>query len=684
MKFYNAKDIRNVAIVGHGSCGKTTLAEAMLYMAGATDRLGKVVDGNTVLDCDSEEKKRKISVAASTASFEWENTKVNIIDTPGLFDFAGGMAEGIRAAKTALIVLSCSSGLRVGQEKAFKAADKRNISKAFCITKCDRENTDFYKVFASLREKYGNSVCPAVVPVYKDGKVDCYANLITHKGVRYCGGKVEDIDFPEFEQYDEMMEILKEAVALTDDSLMDKFFEGADFTTEEIRNGLRASMAENLAYPVYGCSGLTTAAVYMLMTSIVKFFPAAATARENASDGDGNPITLQCNENGNLAAIIFKTIADPFIGKLSLLKVVSGKLTPDVHAYNSRTGKTERISKLIFMHGAKQEETKCIPAGDIGAATKLEDFATGDTISTEEAPITLESVDLPHASISRAVKVLKKGDESKATAAIHRLCEEDPVLTLVNNTETHEQIISGLGEQHLDVAVSKLKSKFGIEVELTVPKIAYRETITKKVSVQGRHKKQSGGSGQFGDVWIEFEPIDQSTDLEFAERVVGGAVPKNFFPAVEKGLRESVKKGVLAGYPMVGIKATLYDGSYHPVDSNEIAFKTAASIAFRNGIPQAGPVILEPIGMLKAYVNEDVMGDIIGDINKRRGQVLGMNQIDDMQEINAYVPMAEMGSFSTSLRQITQGRGYYELEFDRYEKVLPAIADKIIAEAKTE
>lgn len=682
MKEYNANDIKNITLVGHGSAGKTTLAESMLYIAKATDRLGKVADGNTVTDCDAEEKKRKVSVQTAVAPFEWEGKKVNLIDTPGLFDFEGGMYEGIRAAKTALIVLSCSSGFRVGAEKAFKAATKRGISKAFAISKCERDNTDFYKVLKQLQDKYGNAICPAVVPIYDDnGKVSCYVNLITHKAVKYnSSNKPEEIEFPKFDRYDELMEILKEAVALADDELMEKFFNGDEFTTEEIRRGLRQSMLENLTCPVYACDGLTTRAVDMLMTSMVNFFPAAGADTEIAKDKDGTDITLPCNENGPLAAVVFKTIADPFIGKFSFFKVASGKITPDIPAYNSRTGESERMGKIVTMRGVKQEEAKSIPAGDIGAVTKLSSFATGDTLSSEDKGIVLDGVAVPFPQISRAVKVVKKGDESKASSAIHRLVEEDPSLKYEHNHETHEMIISGLGEQHLDVAVSKMKSKFGVDVTLAVPKVAYRETITKKVSVQGKHKKQSGGSGQYGDVWVEFEPCDG--DFQFAERVVGGSVPKQYFPAVEKGLTECMKKGVLAGYPVVGVKATLYDGSYHPVDSNEMAFKTAAGVAYRNGMPQAGPVILEPVGALKAYINEEVMGDIIGDINKRRGRVIGMNSVEDMEEIVAEVPLAEMGDFATVLRQQTQGSGWYTLDFSRYERAIPAVAGKVIEDAK--
>lgn len=684
MSTYNASDIRNITLASHSHCGKTTLAEAMLKIAGVTDRLGKVADGNTVMDYDPIEKKRGVSVSTAMANFVWEGKKVNLIDTPGLFDFEGAQYEGIRAAKTALIPMSCVSGLSIGAHKAFKSAEHRGIGRAFVITKCDRENTDFYKVFDQLHEKYGTPICPAVVPVYENGMITTYVNLITGKAMKYENGKGTEVPVPDFPQYEEMMNILKEAVASSDDELMEKFFAGEEFTTQEIRQGLRLSMLENTAFPVYACSGLNMDGVEMLMTSIVNFFPAASTAVEHATNKSGEECDLKCDENGPLAGIVFKTVADPFVGRLSFIKVVSGKLAKNTTVFNSATGKTEKVGKLVYLVGNKQTETNEICAGDIGAAVKLEGFRTGDTLSEEKDGFKLAGVSVLKPLISKAVKPVKTGDDAKITSALQKICEEDTCLHIEYNSETHEQILSGLGEQHLDVAMAKAKDKYAADAVLTTPKIAYRETITKKVSVQGRHKKQSGGSGQFGDVWIEFEPCDQQTDLEFGERVVGGSVPKQFFPAVEKGLRKCITQGVLAGYPMVGVKATLYDGSSHPVDSNEMAFQTAASIAFKNGIPQAGPVLLEPIGLLKTVVNDEVMGDVIGDINKRRGRVLGMEpKGDGMQEISAEVPVAEMSDYLTTLRQMTQGRGLYTLDFLRYERAIPQVAEKIIANSNS-
>ncbi len=674
LKQYQADKIRNIVLAGHAGRGKTTLAEAMLFKAGTADRLGKVLDGNTMLDYDPEEKKRHCTVQTAMAPLEWLGGKVNVLDTPGLFDFAGGVAEGMRAAGTALIVLSAGSGIDVGAEKAYKAAIKRGNSVMFAVTRCDAENTDFYKTFEALKEKYETKICPVVVPHMENGKVACYVDFATGKAYTYAGGKAAETAVPDSAEIEEMKAVLQEAVASTDDDLMMKFFDGEEFTQEEIYNGLRAGITSGDIYPVFACAGLTTDAVDILLNSIVNFAPAA-----DAKTGEAD---LKCDENGPLAAICFKTIADPFIGKMSFFKVVSGKITADAPAYNERTGESERMGKIISLKGSKQEDIACIPAGDIGVVTKLAGIKTGDTLCDPKNPVKLAGVDFPAPCLSRAVKVVKKGEEEKVASGLRKLMEEDPTITFELNTETKEQILSGLGEQHLDVIVNKLKTKFGVEVELTNPRVAYRETIRKKIEVQGRHKKQSGGHGQFGDVWIRFEPCD-SDDLVFAEEVFGGSVPKNFFPAVEKGLRECVARGLVAGYPMVGLKATLYDGSYHPVDSSEMAFKTAASLAFKKLNPDASPAILEPIGTLNAYVPDDNLGDIMSDVTKRRGRVLGMGPADEpgMQKLEAEVPMAEMSDFSTVLRQVTQGRGYFDFAFVRYEEAPANVMQQVIADA---
>jgi elongation factor G len=681
LKSYNAKNIRNIAIAGHGGRGKTTLAEAMLYLAKATDRLGRVADGNTVLDFDAEEKRRKATVSTAVAPLEWKDTKVNIIDTPGLFDFAGGLSEGIRAAECVLIVAAAGLGFDVGAEKAFKAASARGIAKMFAITRCDAENTDFYKTFNAIKEEIGPAICPVIIPLMENDKVKAYVNLAARKAYEYNNGAAKEVPMPSGGVIDDMMAILSEAVASADDELMEKFFEGEEFTREEIVRGLNAGVSDGSVIPVYACSGFTTDAVDMLLDELVYSAPSAADkAGEKA--GDKN---IPCDENGPLAAICFKTVADPFVGRMSFFKVVSGKLTPDTPAFNARTGESERMGKLIFVKGSKQEDTAVIPAGDIGVVTKLSGVSTGDTLCSAKEVISLEGVNFPAPCLSMAVKVKKKGEEEKVASGLTKLLEEDLTIKFETNVETHEQVLSGMGEQHLDVIASKLKAKFGVEVDLKVPKVAYRETIRKKVEVQGRHKKQSGGHGQFGDVYIRFEPCE-SDDLVFCEEIVGGSVPKQYFPAVEKGLRECVAKGFLAGYPMVGVKATLYFGSYHPVDSSEMAFKTAASIAFKNGMPNAQPTILEPIGTLKAYMPDDNLGDIMGDITKRRGRVLGMGPATEpkMQELVAEVPMAEMGDFATVLRSVTAGRGYFSIEFARYEDAPAAVAQKVVEEAKAE
>lgn len=681
MKTYAPDQIRNIALAGHASKGKTTLLEAMLHLAGATERAGKVADGNTVTDFDAEEKKRHISMASAVASIEYKSKKLNFIDTPGLFDFEQGAFEGLRAAETAVIVVSARSGLAVGAEKAFKNAGSRRMARVLVTTKMDDDRADFYKSFNGIVAKFGTAACPVVVPIISGGKVAAYYNMIDGKAYAYADGKrtesdAQPDDAPRFEA---VQAVFTEAVASADEELMEKYFEGEELTPEEKIRGLKAGVADGSIIPVFALSGLAETACDLLLDFLAEVCPAPKS--EYAADADGEPIELTPEPNGPLAAVCFKTVADPFIGKLSYFKVISGKITAATPAYNARTGKEERMGKMVSVFGAKQTDISELSAGDIGAVTKLGGFATGDTLCSAGQVVTLDGVHIPSATYAMAVEVAKKGEEEKVASGLSRLCEEDPSLHFGVNNETHQQILSGLGEQHLDVAMARLKSKFGVEATLVQPRVAYRETITMKVSAQGRHKKQSGGHGQFGDVFIEFEPYD-TEELVFAERVVGGAVPKNFFPAVEKGLRESMQKGVLAGYPMVGVKATLFDGSYHPVDSSEMSFKTAASLAYKEGIPKAMPVLLEPILTVTATVNDEAMGDVIGDINKRRGRVLGMTPSGDgSQEIMAEVPESEMSTFSTAMRQMTQGRGSFTTVFARYDRCPEHIAQKIKAEA---
>lgn len=685
MKQYLAARIRNIALTGHSDSGKTSLAEALLFKAGASDRLGKTSEGNTICDFDPEEIKRKVSVCTAVAPFAWGSTKINLIDTPGLFDFAGEAAQGVRAAESLLIAVSGKSGVDVGTEKAYKMAKDLSKATLFFVSKLDVEHSDFYKVFEELKSTFGPSVCPIVVPYVEDQQVKCYINLIDMKAYTYDDkGEAHEVDMPDFgHRLDGLTAAVSEAVAETDESLFEKYFSGEKFTRDEIIRGVHTGVTNGSISPVLcGCS-TNLQGIDMLLDCIVDLLPSPwEKGAEVAVDAEGEPVEVPCTDEAPLAAYVFKTIADPFVGKLSYVKVISGKLAADSAPINSRTGQPERLGKIIYIRGKKQEDTAYITAGDIGAVTKLAATETGDALCDPKKVLSFDPIHFPHPCLTMAIKAEAKGDEAKIASALQRLMEEDPTLAYENNAETHQQLISGLGEQHLDVLVSKLKNKFGVSVSLEVPRVAYRETIRKKVKVQGKHKKQSGGHGQFGDVWVEFEPT-VGDDLVFEEKVFGGAVPKSFFPAVEKGLQDCIKHGVLAGYPVVGLKATLVDGSYHPVDSSEMSFKMAASLAYKAGMPQASPVLLEPIGNLKVYVPDSNTGDIIGDLNKRRGRVLGMNPATDgLQEIEADVPMSEMSDFATAIRSMTQGRGYFTLEFARYEQLPSNLEAKVIEEAK--
>ena len=684
MNQYLAKNIINIAVAGHSGSGKTSLIEAMLYLAGVSDRRGKVSEGNTICDNDPEEIKRQTSVSTAVAPFEWKNKKINLLDAPGLFDFEGSMWEAMRAADTALVVLAGKSGVSVGTEKAMAAADKRNLSKIVFVNGLCDEGSDFYGVFEELKASFGPAICPVVVPFFEDGKADKYINMLEYKCYDYSGGKPVQVPMPDMgARLEGLRTAIYEAVAETDEELFEKYFSGEEFTPEEVILGVSHGVKSGTIIPVFCGAALLMRGMEQFMDGISWLAPSALDkAGEMAVDTDGNPVELQVNEDATTAAIVFKTIADPFIGKLSYIKVISGKVSTESNLMNMRTGAQERIGKTVMMTGKKQSDVKYIGAGDIGAIPKLQSAITGDTICTPVRKVLLDGVEYPTPTLKMAIVPKNKGDEEKIAQGILRLCEEDPTIKFETNNETHQMLLSGLGEQHLDVIVSKLKSKFGVEIKLESPRVAYRETIRKKVSVQGRHKKQTGGHGQFGDVWIEFSPCD-SDSLEFGERVVGGSVPKGFFPAVEKGLRECILKGPLAGYPVVGLSAVLYDGSYHPVDSSEMSFKLAAAEAYKNGMPQASPVLLEPIGYLKATVPDANMGDIMGEVNKRRGRVLGMTPAGHgYQTVEAEAPEAEMHDFCTYVRQITQGRGHFTFEFVRYEEAPSNIADKVIAEAK--
>ena len=680
---YASKDIRNILVAGHAGCGKTTLTEALLNMSGATERMGRVEDGTTASDFDPEEIRRKASLNASVIPVEYQGVKYNLIDAPGLFDFETGSVEGITAAESVLICVSGRSGVTVGAEKAYHLALKNNKARMIFVTKTDLENADYFKILEQMKIQFGPSVCPCVVPARLDDGTVAYINLFSQKAFKYQGGKQVQIELPDIgHRFEGLIQAMSEAIAETDEALMEKFFEGEAFTTEEIVQGMAAGVRSGQITPVFCGSAVNGQALDMLLYNMNVLLPGADTAAAVAEDANGNPVEIAADPDAPLCAYVFKTVADPFVGKLSFIKVLSGKLTATSNAINSRTAQPERLGKTLTICGKKQTDTAAILTGDIGAVAKLTTAKTGDTLCDPARVVSLPAPVYPIAGYRMAVKVAKKGDEGKVSGALTRLMEEDPAITFEVDPETKQQVIGGLGTQHLEVALAKLKNKFGVEITLEAPRVPYRESIRKSCKAQGRHKKQTGGHGQFGDVWIQFEPVP-GEGVEFAENVFGGSVPKNFFPAVEKGVRQAAEHGVLAGYPMVGLKATLLDGSYHPVDSSEMAFVMAAKLAYKAAIPEAGPVLLEPIGSLQAHVPADNTGDIMGEVTKRRGRVLGMNPDDDgMQVVEAEVPMAEMQDFTTFLRQLTQGRGWFTFTFTRYETLPQMLESKVIEQAK--
>ncbi len=679
-----ANQIKNIALAGHHSSGKTSLAEALLYCAGASDRLGKIADGTTVCDYDPEEIKRKGSISATLASFTYDENKVNLLDTPGILDFAGEMQSGIAAADTVMITVSAKSGVRVGTKKAYAAAQAMNKSTMFVITKIDDKDANFFNVLTELKTVFGPTVCPVVVPVLQNGEIVSYVNLIEMKAYKYDDkGKAVEVGLPEGEitekeyRLEGLVAAISEAVAETDDALMEKFFEGEPFTQKELIDGIHNGMNNGMITPVVCTSAQTLAGIDMLLKEVGLLLPAANEVPAAQATAGDDIIEIACDASAPLAALVCKTVADPFVGKMSYLKVLSGTISSDMTVVNSTTGAEEKIGKLYTLLGKKQTEVKNASAGDVVAAVKIS-ANTGDTLCAAARVAAAEMPAFPNACYSMAVRAKAQGDESKISAGMQRLTEEDPTLTYVQDPQTKEMILSGLGEQHLEIAVAKLKAKFGAEVKLSEPQVAYRETIRKKVEAEGKHKKQSGGHGQYGHVKIAFEPCVSDT-LVFEEKVFGGSVPKNYFPAVEKGLQDCVKKGVLAGCPVVGLKAILLDGSYHPVDSSEMAFKMAASIAYKEGIKNADPVMLEPISTLNVTALDENTGDIMGELNKRRGRVLGMEPAGKGETtITAEVPVREMHDFALYLRQVTRGMGSFTMEFLRYEPLPANLLSEVI------
>lgn len=683
-------NLRNIGILGHSAVGKTSLAEALLFCSDTIDRLGVVDEGTTISDFDAEEKKRRISLSSSVLPFEFQKIKINVIDTPGYFDFLGECIEGMRAVDTAIITVCGVSGVQVGTEKAWDYCNKIKLPRTFFINKLDRENSSFEKVLADIKEHFGKCAVPIQYPIGEQDNFRGVVNVIT-KRARIYNPKTKKMEVGEIppelvDKIDECKKMITEAVAETDEVLLDKYFNDEEITDLEIYEGLINGCTSGDIAPVMCGSAIKAIGINTLLEDIVECFPSPkyAIPQKAKKLNTNEEVFLKLNEKEPFSAFVFKTIADPFVGKISLFRVITGKLNGEVDVINSNKDKPEKLANVFFMRGKNQIPTKEVVAGDIGAVAKLQYTSTGDTLCDGNFKIVFDKINFPKANLSMAAIPKNKGDEEKISLGITKLLEEDPVLTSSRDTENAEIIISGLGETHLEVVASKLKSKFGADVNLQTPKVPYRETIKGKADVQGKHKKQSGGHGQYGDVKILFEARnDGEQDLEFVDKVVGGVVPRNFIPAVEKGLKECMNKGVLAGYPVIGLKATLHDGSYHPVDSSEMAFKVAASLAYKKGMEEANPILLEPIMRAEIVVPNDYMGDIITDINKKRGRVLGMEPDGEVnQKVIAEIPMAEMFKYATDLRSITQGRGNFDMSFERYEEVPPNEASKIIENSK--
>ena len=687
MAEYITTNIRNIALMGHGGEGKTTLTEAMLFAAGIIDRQGKVEDGTTVTDFEPEENKRKCSISAACAPIDWNDKMLNIIDVPGYFDFVGEMVGPLRVVETACIVVSGVTGISVGAEKAFTHAVKQGVGRMYVINQMDREHASFDKVIQQLRERHGSCVVPVLMPIGEGDSFRGVVNVLEKKAYEGAYKKSVEVPMPENmkDKVDRAFEYLAEQAAAADDDLMMKYLEEGELNYEEILLGFRKGMKDGSIVPVCACSALTGVGIARTMDLMAKYLPSPAhdgIEHVGFNPRNGESQVRVCKDEQPFSAFVYKTIADPFVGKLSLFRIFSGKLTSQTILYNVNKDKTEKTAGIYILRGKKQIAKQVLHAGDLGALSKLQYTATGDTLADYNNPIQYPGLAFQAPCISKAVYAAKQGEEDKVFSGLNRLMEEDPSITLEKNPDTFETLLSGQGEMHLDVIRNKLAAKFGANAVLQDPKIPYRETIRKAVKVQGRHKKQSGGHGQFGDVWIEFSPIvDSDEEFEFVDAVVGGVVPRNFIPSVEKGLRDNIKKGVLAGYPMVGLRAKLYDGSYHPVDSSEMAFKTAARIAYKKGCAEASPVLLEPIMHVDIVVPDEYMGDIMGDMNKRRGRIIGMNQTDGQQRVEAEAPMAEMFKYATDLRSMTQARGSFSMRFERYEEVPAVVAQKIIAAA---
>lgn len=683
MNTYSVDKIRNICVMGHGGDGKTSMIEHMLYLTGGTDRLGKITDGNTVCDSDPEEIRRKFSISTAIAPIEFGGCKINLLDTPGFFDFEGEVLGAMRVCESGLIVVPGKSGPSVGTEKAWKRLEDAGKPCMFYISKIDEENSDFRDSLHKLQKMFGMEVAPIIIPIFEGnretvGIVDC----VVRKAYKMEGNQRVEIPIPEdmMPRVDQVRTALCENIAELSEDLMERYFAGEEFSDEELIAGLREGALQRLIIPVCCGTAATGIGSYTTLQAICDYMPSPDQGAVEVVETDDDLIEIPCNPNGTTCAFVFKTTADQY-GRFSYFKVVAGAVKSDMTLLNHRMDAQEKIGHLYTVCGKKMTEVKEVVCGDIGAVSKLATTKTNDTLSMTVRAVNLDPIVFPTPCYSQAIQPKTKGNEEKVAAGLHRLEDEDPTFSFTVNNETHQSILSGAGDIHLDVICSKLKNRFGVEVELSQPIVPYREKIRKPVTVEGKHKKQSGGHGQYGHVKMEFAPYAEG-DFLFEEKIFGGSVPKNFHPAVEKGIVEAMEHGVLAGYPMVGLKATLLDGSYHDVDSNELSFKMAAKLAYKSGIPQANPVIMEPICSMKVYIPDSYMGDVIGDINKRRGRIMGMNPTDNGQEILAEVPMAEISDYAITLRSMTQGRGWFVSQFERYDDAPPQVQEKVIADSE--
>ena len=685
MRNYSADQIRNVAVLGHSGCGKTTIVEACLHVSGGSKRFGRIEEGNTVSDYDPEEIKRKVSISSSIIPVEWLDEKINFIDTPGYFDFVGEVKEALAVADLALIVVDGKAGVQVGTEKAWEMATEANLPKMIIVNGMDDENANWSEVCEALKQTFGKSIAPIQVPFYEDGKYVGFVNAIRRKARKFENGLVEPCDMPAGmeDEVETIRNMIEEAVAETDDELMEKFFAEESFTEDEIHKGINIGIVDGSVTPVVSSSAITTLGIRVLMNSINKFLPPTNKVRptmEAINPKTDDFVEINCDENEPASAFVFKTISDPYVGRLSVFKVCSGVIKKDTMLKNVNKNIAEKIGKVYIVRGKEQIEIDRLNAGDIGAVAKLQNTSTNDTLASPDRPVQMTAIDFPTPYLSKGIKPKTKGDEDKLAGAVAKMLEEDKTLDFKVDKETKQSIITGVGESHIDVFVNKLKNRYKIEVELAEPIIPHREMIKSKEQIRYKHKKQSGGGGQYGDVEIIFEPSgDMTTPYIFEEQIFGGAVPKQYFPAVEKGLQECVKAGPLAGYPVVGIKATLVDGSYHPVDSNEVSFKMAAIGAFKEAFKKAKSAIMEPINTVEVVVPDSYTGDVVGDLNKRRGRILGMESKYGKQHITAEVPAYEMLKYATDLRSMTQGRGDFTMEFARFEEAPHDVQEKVIA-----